>query len=225
MANLTRRDLLQVVGGAAAGAAGVFVATQCKNGGVAAGGIDPPPQAKAASNPPPVGKADFPITQNARDAEAMFKKGFNCAQAVLTCCGRSFDLPEETGKRMGSAFVGGMGMMGLTCGSVTGAFMAIGLKHAQTDAADAAPAGRANRLVREFSRRFKQLHGSICCNELLGLDISTPEGLQKAVSEGYFTATRCPIYVRDAAALLEHLLAEETQQAPSKQAAAKEPKT
>lgn len=212
MSNLNRRDMLQVVGGVAVGAAGTLVAMQGAKGSGAADRGNPPPQAKAIGSPPPVGKADFPIAQNARDAEAMFKKGFNCAQAVLTCCGRSFALPEETGKRMGSAFVGGMGMMGLTCGSVTGVFMAIGLKHAQTDSADASPAGRANRLVREFSRRFRELHGSICCNELLGLDISTPEGLQKAVSEGYFTESRCPIYVRDAAALLEHLLAEESRE-------------
>ena len=185
MANLTRRGMLQVVGSVAAGAAGTLAATQSKQLS-AADGSGLPPHAKAASAPPPVGKADFPITQNARDAEAMFKKGFGCAQAVLTCCGRSFGLPEETAKRMASAFGGGMGMMGLTCGSVTGAFMAIGLKHAQTDAADNAPAGRAGRLAREFTRQFKQLHGSICCNELLGLDISTPEGVQKAVSEGYF---------------------------------------
>ncbi len=224
MADLTRRDMLQAVGGVAAGAAGTFVAAQCKKG-LAAERSDPPPQTKLPSNPPPVGKADFPITQNARDAEAMFKKGFNCAQAVLTCCGRRFGLPEETGKRMGSAFVGGMGMMGLTCGTVTGAFMAIGLKHAQTEAADNAPAGRANRLVREFARRFKQLHGSICCNELLGLDISTPEGLQKAVSEGYFAQSRCPIYVRDAAALLEHLLDKESREVEPQPSNAKETKT
>jgi len=96
--------------------------------------------------------------------------------------------------------------------------MAIGLKHAQTEATDTAPAGRANRLVREFTRRFEQLHGSICCNTLLGLDIATPEGLQKAVAEGYFTESRCPIYVRDAAALLEHLFREEKADATSNQA-------
>ena len=44
---------------------------------------------------------------------------------------------------------------------------------------------------------------------MLGLDISTAEGLRKAVSEGYSTESRCPFSVRDAAALLEHLLAEE----------------
>jgi C_GCAxxG_C_C family probable redox protein len=216
MSTLNRRNVLQVVGGVAIGAAGAWAAKPEAKGSGGADRKDSSPQAKPTGSPPPVGKADFPITQNAKDAEAMFKKGFNCAQAVLTCCGRNFSLSEETGKRMGSAFVGGMGMMGLTCGSVTGAFMAIGLKHAQTDSADAAPAGRANRLVREFSRRFKELHGSICCNELLGLDISTPEGLQKAVSEGYFTESRCPIYVRDAAALLEHLLAEESREAQPK---------
>jgi C_GCAxxG_C_C family probable redox protein len=225
MARLTRRDILQVVGGVAAGAAGTLAAVPLVKRGVTSDRGQPSPQSKAPSNPPPVGKANFPITQNARDAEAMFKKGFNCAQAVLTCCGRRFGLPDETGKRMGSAFVGGMGMMGLTCGSVTGAFIAIGLKHAQTEAADNAPAGRANRLVREFARRFQKLHGSICCNELLGLDISTPEGLQKAVSEGYFTESRCPIYVRDAAALLEHLLNGESREVAPKQADAKETKT
>lgn len=225
MAQLTRRDILQVVGGVAVGAAGTVAAMPLVKGIAAAERDEPKQQSKVSADPPPVGKADFPITQNARDAEAMFKQGFNCAQAVLTCCGRRFGLSEETGKRMGSAFVGGMGMMGLTCGSVTGAFMAIGLKHAQIEAADNAPAGRANRLVREFARRFKQLHGSICCNELLGLDISTPEGLQKAVSEGYFTESRCPIYVRDAAALLEHLLDEESRDSAPKQTDSKETKT
>ena len=223
MANLTRRRMLRVVGGVAAGTAGTLVAMQCTQGS-AADRNTPPPHAKASSAPPPVGKADFPITQNARDAEAMFKKGFGCAQSVLTCCGRSFGLPEETAKRIASAFGGGMGMMGLTCGAVTGAFMAIGLKHAQTDAADSAPAGRAGRLAREFARRFKQLHGSICCNELLGLDISTPEGVHKAVAEGYFAAVRCPVYIRDGAALLERLLADESRETPSKHAAAHGPK-
>ena len=216
--NLTRRDMLQIVGGVAAGAAGALAATHGRQDAGEEQGHNPAAQAEAIHEPPPVGQADFPITENARDAEAMFKSGFNCAQAVLTCCGRSFGLPEETGKRMGAAFVGGMGMMGLTCGSVTGAFMAIGLKHAQTEATDTAPAGRANRLVREFTRRFEQLHGSICCNTLLGLDIATPEGLQKAVAEGYFTESRCPIYVRDAAALLEHLFREEKADATSNQA-------
>ncbi len=218
MPNLTRRDVLQIVGGVAAGAAGALAATRCRQDAGEEQGHNPAAQAESTGEPPPVGQADFPITENARDAEAMFKSGFNCAQAVLTCCGRSFGLPEETGKRMGAAFVGGMGMMGLTCGSVTGAFMAIGLKHAQTEATDTAPAGRANRLVREFTRRFEQLHGSICCNTLLGLDIATPEGLQKAVAEGYFTESRCPIYVRDAAALLEHLFREEKADATSNQA-------
>ena len=151
---------------------------------------------------------DFPTTQNAKDAEAMFGQGFNCAQAVLSCCGKDYGVSREMGCRMGSAFVGGMGLMGLTCGSVTGAFMLVGMKHAQLDAKDAAPAGRANRVVREFSRRWNEMHGSLACKDLLGYDISTPEGLKAAAASKVF-ATRCPIYVRDAAALAEHLLAQD----------------
>jgi hypothetical protein len=88
---------------------------------------------------------------------------------------------------------------------VTGAFMVIGLKHAMTDAKDSVPSGEANRLVLEFTKRFKELHGSICCKELLGHDISTPEGLEAIMKDSLFTK-KCPVVVRDAAALVEDLL-------------------
>lgn len=169
----------------------------------------------STASAPTKGKPGEPApktTPNAEAAEAMFKQGYNCAQAVLTCCGSSYKLPRETGIRMGQAFVGGMGMMGLTCGSVTGAFMVIGLKHAQLETKDTISAGQANRVVREFSRRWKALHGSLCCSELLGHDISTQEGLQACVSEELFKK-KCPVLVRDAAALAEELLAAETKEA------------
>jgi hypothetical protein len=84
--------------------------------------------------------------------------------------------------------------------------MVIGLKHGRLDAKDPAPAGEANRLVGEFSRRWKELHGSLCCSELLGHDISTEKGLEAIMAEESFTK-KCPILVRDAAALVEELLA------------------
>ena len=195
MNGLTRRQMIgKVLHGCAA-------CTAVAGIGRAAGAAE-----SGAGERPPLGQADFPITRNARDAEAMFRQGFNCAQAVLSCCGRRFGLPQETGKRMGAAFVGGMGMMGLTCGAVTGAFMAIGLKHAQIDLSDKESADKASRLVREFTKRFTRLHGSICCNELLGVDIGTDAGVRQATEDGSF-ASRCPVYVRDCAALFEHLLA------------------
>jgi C_GCAxxG_C_C family probable redox protein len=205
MSGLTRRDAIRLAGlgscAAALFASRSLLAAEPAGGTPAASSSAAPDAAKGKAG------AVAPVAgPNAQAAEAMFKEGFNCAQAVLSCCGKPYGLSREMGCRMGSGFVGGMAMMGLTCGSVTGAFMVIGLKHAQLDAKDAQPAGEANRLVREFSRRFTELHGSICCSELLGHDISKPEGLQAITAEGSFTK-KCPILVRDAAALVEELLA------------------
>jgi C_GCAxxG_C_C family probable redox protein len=148
------------------------------------------------------------IPRNANDAEAMFRGGFNCAHAVLSWCSRDLELSEDPGERVRAMFGGGIGAMGLTCGAVTGALMAIRLKYARAGNGGEASPGRAKCVEREFTKRFVKLHGSICCKELLGIDISTAEGLDQAAAAGLFT-TRCPAYVRDSAALVEHLFTEE----------------
>jgi C_GCAxxG_C_C family probable redox protein len=98
-----------------------------------------------------------------------------------------------------------MGRLGETCGAVTGAFMVIGLKHGRTRAEDEETAEIAYGLVQEFADKFKARNGSIACRELLGQDISTPEGVELAREKGLF-ATRCPRFVRDAAEIVEQVL-------------------
>ena len=110
-----------------------------------------------------------------------------------------------TAMKLTSGFGGGMGL-GSVCGAVTGAIMAIGLKHGgigQKSNKETA------RLVREFADRFKSRHQSINCPDLLGVDLSTPEGLQTAKEEKLFTA--CPGIVKDAATILDELLNETKQ--------------
>jgi hypothetical protein len=43
------------------------------------------------------------------------------------------------------------------------------------------------------------------CRELLGIDIGTPAGREVAMRSGLFR-TRCPVFVRDAAEMVEQLL-------------------
>ena len=62
--------------------------------------------------------------------------------------------------------------------------------------------------VREFAQRFRARNGSLLCRELLGCDISTPEGLQQA-READFVSKICPKFVRDAAEILEEMLAQD----------------
>jgi C_GCAxxG_C_C family probable redox protein len=96
--------------------------------------------------------------------------------------------------------------MGDTCGAVTGALMVIGLKYGQTTGEDKAAKEKSYELVREFVKRFRARNrGCIACRELLGADISTPDGMQKIREKQAFT-TMCPKFVRDAAEIVEELL-------------------
>ena len=138
-------------------------------------------------------------------AVACFSEGFCCSQAVLSTFGPQFGLDRDAALRVSAAFAGGMGRLGDTCGAVTGAFMVIGLKYGTIDPADAQAKEMTYRLVREFVDKFKARNGSVVCRELLGYDISTPEGLEAARDKKRF-ATLCPKYVRDASEIVELLL-------------------
>ena len=134
-------------------------------------------------------------------AVSSFEEGFSCSQAVLSTYGPRFGLGGETALRVATAFGGGMGHMGETCGAVTGAFMVIGLKHGRIRAEDEETRDKAYGLVTELADRFKSRNGSIVCRDLLGCDIGTPEGLALAREKNV-----CPGFVRDAAEIIEEIL-------------------
>jgi hypothetical protein len=53
---------------------------------------------------------------------------------------------------------------------------------------------------------FEKRNGSSVCADLLGCDISTPEGLANARQEGLFQS-RCTGFVRDAVEIVQDMLA------------------
>ena len=138
-------------------------------------------------------------------AVARFDEGYACSQSVLSAYAPLFDLDPELALRIAAPFGGGMGCMGEVCGAVTGALMVLGLKVGNTLAQDRASKEASYGLAREFAERFRKRHGSILCRELLGTDISTPEGLQAARARGLFKGI-CPILVRDSAEIVAELL-------------------
>jgi len=137
-------------------------------------------------------------------AVEMFRGGCACSQAVLGTYGPRFGLDETTAVRVAAGFAGGMRMAEM-CGAVTGAFMVLGL--AGCDEGCTVVQGRqaAYEAVTTFAEKFRERHGTLVCRELLGCDISTPEGAQFATEQGLFRS-RCDQFVRDAAALVESLV-------------------
>lgn len=139
-------------------------------------------------------------------AVSCFKEGFNCCQSVLQAFAPELGVDRETALRLAAGFGGGMGRMAGTCGVVTGAYMVLGLKYAKASA-DPADKEKMHVMIREFAQRFKETHGSLECRDLLGCDISTPEGFALS-KERDLHATLCAKLVEDSAIFLKQLLAE-----------------
>jgi C_GCAxxG_C_C family probable redox protein len=144
--------------------------------------------------------------KKADHAASVFADGFNCAQAVFSTAAPGLGLDEETAARIATPFGGGMARMGQTCGVVTGAFMAIGLARGNSSPADKETKEATYVVALEFVKRFMERHGSIACRDLLGCDIGTHEGHERAKQLKLFD-TVCSKLVRDSVEMLEDMLA------------------
>jgi C_GCAxxG_C_C family probable redox protein len=142
---------------------------------------------------------------SAQRAAETFESGFSCSQAVFAAFSEALGLERTLALKIAQPFGGGIAGTGSTCGAVSGALLVIGLKHGRLRPEDAAAKEKTYALVREFSARFAERHGSIICRELLGVDLSTPEGHEEARRRGLF-AERCSRFVSEAAEILEAIL-------------------
>jgi C_GCAxxG_C_C family probable redox protein len=138
-------------------------------------------------------------------AVARFMEGYSCAQAVSSVFAEEVGMPEEVLIRAATGFGGGMGHTGGACGVVSAAALILGLKFGNTRPDDRQAKEDTYALVREFVIRFTVRNGSVSCTDLLGCNLSTEEGRQRAREEN-LTRTVCPQYIRDAVEILEAIL-------------------
>jgi len=134
-------------------------------------------------------------------AQAKLEEGYNCAQAVVTAFADTVDLDPTMALTLTSAFGGGLAHQGHVCGAVNGALVLIGLAHASSEAGMAARA-KAYEMGEVFLKAFKARNAFVDCRELIGYDLSTPEGLAAFKDAGGLLNT-CTRWVEDAVAILE----------------------
>lgn len=145
-------------------------------------------------------------TNKADRAVELFSGGFNCSQAVLTAFASDFGLSEELTLKLGSEFGSGA-RNGELCGAVSGALLVLGLKYGHCNSADTERKMRAYAIADEFTRRFREVNGSIVCRELLGYDLTNPEDMA-VISEKNLFREFCPLMVKSAVKVLESILSE-----------------
>jgi len=142
---------------------------------------------------------------NRKDKAAQyFSEKLHCSQAVLAAFAGECGITEETAFRLGSCFGSGM-RKGNVCGACAGALMVLGLMYGETRAGDPEGRKRTNELNDLMMDRFSEENGSCLCNDLLGCDIRTPEGVQFARNHHLFTEF-CPKMVTSAVEILEDII-------------------
>ena len=116
------------------------------------------------------------MSEKTRHANERFKSGFNCSQSVLSAFAEDFGLSRDSCLRLASPFGSGIARMQETCGAVTGALMAIGLKYGKGENGTEDDKTIAYRQSQFLVNEFKKRNTTICCRQLLdGYDMNSPQ--------------------------------------------------
>ena len=128
-----------------------------------------------------------------------YQDGYLCSQSVLAAYAEEYGLTEELALKLGTCLGAGM-RKGEVCGACTGVLMVLGLMHDD-------PKNRktAYENTKQFLNDFRDVNGSYLCNDLLGCDVRTPEGVQYARDHHLFTEF-CPKMVASAVEILEKIM-------------------
>ena len=129
----------------------------------------------------------------------IFENGYRCSQAVFAAFSPALGLDKELALKIGACFGSGM-RKGEVCGACTGALMVLGLKYGESEE-------KSDKVCERFLEEFESENGSYICNDLLGCDISTPEGVKSAVENNLFKEF-CPKMVESASKIVKEIINE-----------------
>jgi C_GCAxxG_C_C family probable redox protein len=140
------------------------------------------------------------------EAVRIFSQHFNCSQAIFAAYRDPDTLSESAALKLATAFGAGVACNGRgLCGAVSGALLAISAKHGRGSDDPVEAKSKTYELCRKFMGEFAARGGSCMCDELLGVNIGTPDGMERAQEARYFE-TKCPDYIKAAADILDEVL-------------------
>ena len=144
------------------------------------------------------------MLNNKEEVLKKFGEGFDCSQIVLASVCDKLGITEEEALKVAACFGGGM-WHGETCGCVSGALMALGIKYASTKPNDHEHKEELLKLKAEFEKKFCEKHNSCICKEILGYNLAIPSEMEK-IQEEKLLETKCPEVVLDACEILKEMI-------------------
>lgn len=139
-----------------------------------------------------------------KKAAECYAGGIDCSQVVFGYAADVLGFDKETALRIAACFGGGM-FRGETCGCVTGALMALGLRYGHSEMNDSETKAELMEVLKEFTDAFTEENGSLICKELIKYDVSDPQQLQEAVQSGVMM-TLCPKLAVSACEILDDII-------------------
>ena len=145
----------------------------------------------------------------AEKARELFECGYACSQAVALAFRDLTNIDEESMKKLTLPLGGGLGRLRLTCGAISGMAIAAGLILGKNENT---PENKLEmyEITRELVNRFKEVHKTIICEELLSSPNVMVEigGKPDERTREYYEKRPCSLIVYNAAKVLETYLNE-----------------
>ncbi len=145
------------------------------------------------------------MKKEARAVE-LFTNKFSCSQSVFVAFADPAVLDQQAAMKIATVF--GSGTCGTgsgLCGAANGALLALSLQHGMKDLADSDAKASTYALGQTFLKRFKEAMCASSCEEILGVNVGSPEYKQNAPA---LRAGRCTEAVRTAARILDEMCTE-----------------
>lgn len=139
-------------------------------------------------------------------AEQLLQQQYHCSQALFGAFADDFGLDLKTAFKISTCFGGGMRQGGI-CGCITASLLVLGMAMGFYDSQDRELEIYGNKKTDEFIKRFTEgMGGMTNCRDILGQDISMPDGMAVIRKEGLILK-KCPNALNISIEILEEMLA------------------
>ena len=138
-------------------------------------------------------------------AEQLLQQQYHCSQALFGAFADDFGLDLKTAFKISTCFGGGMRQGGI-CGCITASLLVLGMAMGFYDSQDRELEIYGNKKTDEFIKRFTEgMNGMTNCRDILGQDISMPDGMA-AIRKEELILTKCPDALNISIEILEEML-------------------
>ena len=131
--------------------------------------------------------------------------GYFCSQIVFATLGEELGIDRKQALRLATGFGAGIAYQGDICGAVSGAIMAIGLKHGNDKPSEIDLRNKAIYFTQELIERIKARHGCYTCKGLTGIDYINVEGGIKLYYEQGIAEKICIPVIIDCIEIVEEI--------------------